>query len=233
MRKRAFTLLELLVAITIFSIVAAAAYALFDSSRRLSSRAEARARLFQSARAALRAIEDDVRGAVLTGTAFDTGLLGTNGGTDNQPRDRFEVFAVNAHTPLSAILPVGTAGRDQVVEPRCDLTQVTYWIEEPSSKNARGLVRFRERILTPAGGAARTDEDIEEVCAEVTALNLRYYDGGWKDSWDSLTQGRLPLAVEVTVRVRVPWRGDDEIVENFTTRIYLAVGAETPQPEGN
>jgi hypothetical protein len=38
----------------------------------------------------------------------------------------------------------------------------------------------------------------------------------------------MPKAVEVTVYIRGEWRGET-IVEPFTTRFYLPVGAETPE----
>lgn len=203
-------------ATTIFAVVIGAAYALFDSSRTLASKAEMRAELFQTARAALRALEDDVRGAVLGGTAFDTGLIGTNRGSKEEPLDRLEVFAVNQHTQGNS--------KDK----RIDLSKALYRIADGTTPGLKGLVRERVKTLTAGTTTRGRGENQEEVAPDVIGLDLRYYDSGWKDTWDSTTQNKLPKAVEATILVRGIWR-DEPVVERFTTRFYLAVGAETPE----
>jgi type II secretion system protein J len=219
---RAFTLLELLVAIVIFTAVAGAAYALFESGRGLSSRAEVRAELFQSARAALRTIEDDLKGAVMTGSAFDAGLIGTSGGTESLPLDRVEAFAVNS-TVVSLDTP-----EERNPERRIDLSRVTYWIDDGSATKSGGLARERLSQLTAPTVRTRTGGTVEEVAPEVVSLDLRYYDTDWQGSWDSTRENKLPRAVEITVRVRGEWRGQ-EVIESFTSRFYLPVAAETPE----
>lgn len=219
MRRRGFTLLELVVATMIFTVVVAAAYSLFDSARGLSSRAELRAELFQTARAALESIEDDLKGAVMPGTAFDSGFVGTTAGSEKEPLDRIELVAVNSHAANAAL-----------DERKSDLSKVAYWVEtgQTSSTAKRGLVRERQAVLTPVTVYARRDENIEEVAPEVVYLDLRYYDTDWRESWDSTRQYRLPRAVEVSVWVQGFWR-DEQVLEKFTTRFTLAVGAETPE----
>jgi type II secretion system protein J len=215
MRRRGFTLLELIVATIIFTVIMAAAYALFESSRGVSSRAEFRAQLFQTARAALRAVEEDVRGAMMSGSAFDTGLIGTNGGTADAPTDKLEIVSVNTHT---------VGAKDKMI----DVSKVTYTIDDVITTTARGLARERQKVLTPVTVFAGRDENVEEVAADVVYVNFRYYDVEWKDAWDSTTQNKLPKAIEVTVHVRGEWRGQ-EFIEKFTSRFYLPVGAETPE----
>lgn len=215
MKRAGFTLLELIVATTIFAVIVTASYVLFDSGRDLTARAELRAQLFQTARAALRAIEEDVRGAVGSGTAFDTGFVGTNGGTGDLPSDRLEAVAVNMHT-------VDTS------EKKCDLTRVIYSIGQAASMKRPGLVRERQKELTPLTLAAGSAEALEEVAAEVVGVNFRFYDLEWLEEWDSTVRLKLPQAVEATVHVRGEWKGA-EVREAFTTRFYLPVAAEAPE----
>jgi len=229
MNRKGFTLLELIVATVIFSIVIAAAYTLLDSARNLTTRAELRAQLFQSARAALQAVEDDFRGAVMpqapptSSSPNDLSFIGTSSGSEKEPLDRIEFVSISRHTASQYDVNVADVVRG------IDMARLTYWIEQDTTRAAHGLVRERPRELNPVSGPVHRDEDITEIARDVVFLNLRYYDSGeWRDTWDSSQLRKLPKAIEVTVIVRGEWRGE-EVLEPFTTRFYLPVGAETPE----
>lgn len=223
-KQRGFTLLELVVATSIFGIVVAATYSLFDSARGITTRAEFRAQLFQSARAALQAVEDDLRGAVMPGTAFDTGFVATNSGSDKEPQDKLEFLSVNRYTGAAYDLYA-----TDVIVRGADVSKVYYWVEADTTRKVHGLVRERPRELTPPSGPVHRDEDVTAVAEDVVYVNFRFYDGAqWTDAWDSTQIRKLPKAVEVTVHVRGEWRGET-ITEPFTSRFYLPVGAETPE----
>ena len=217
--RRGFTLLELLVASMIFVVVAAAGYSLFHAGRNVSSRAEARAELFQTARAALSAIEKDLRAAVQSGSAFDTGLIGADGGSPEEPLDEIEFVAASGR-------PVGTSEETYGVEEtekRTDLVRRRYWVEEGG-----GLVRTTETVLTAPVIEEPEEDEIEEVAPDVVFLDLQYFQADWSESWNSQLRGRLPEAVEITVHVRAEWRGE-EILEKFSLRVSLPMSMEPPQ----
>ena len=220
MRRAGFTLLEMIVAAAIFTAVVAGAYALFDGSRRLAARAEARAELLQTARAALRAIEADLRGAVMSGTAYDTGFIGTDGGSEGEPLDVLEFVSVASPSAEASI----DGYKDATKARRSDLSKVAYWIEKDELKPAHGLVRERLGTMLPPESRTRREEDVEAVSTDVVGLNVRYYDGQWRDAWNSQQTRKMPRAVEVTVRVR---RAEE--IEVHTARFYLPVAAETPE----
>ena len=225
MRREGFTLLELIVATAIFAAVAAAAFALFDASRGLASKGEMRARLFQTARAALKAIEDDVRGAAAADSVYHAeGFFGEDGGSEERPLDRLELVAVNARVPLRSI--------EDAEDPKkfrgCDLSRIVYRVETDPAAKARGLVRERLDVLAPPEARELDPEGVESVAPDVVALDLAYEEAGaWRTSWDSVLSLTYPRAVEVTVQVRGEWRGQ-EVVESFRTRFALPLLAEAP-----
>lgn len=211
MRNRGFTLLELIVASAIFAIVVSAAYALFTSSRSLASRAEGRALEFQTARAALAAIEADVRGTVASGTVYDLGFIGTDVGSLAAPLDELQILTVGVHPGVTD----NDDHRNDLLERRSDLSRVTYWIDPE-----RGLVRRRETVLSAPIRNEDDVEGVEVVARDVAFLDFRYYDLEWQTSWDSTTQLSVPSAVEISVGLRDGAR--------FTSRVYLPVAAGTP-----
>jgi prepilin-type N-terminal cleavage/methylation domain-containing protein len=224
MKRRGFTLLELVIAMVIFAIVASAVFALFDAGRSVTSRAEFRSQLFQTARSALQAVENDLRGVVMPGTQFDTGFIGTGGGSDKEPLDKLEFHSVNRYT--SAAYDVNKVQPDQVWG--IDLTKVYYYIEQDLKKTPHGFVREVPLELTPPNGPVHRDESVVELSQDVVFIHFRYFDGNdWQTSWDSTVTNNLPKAVEVTVYVRGEWR-DEEVIEPFMMRVYLPVGGETP-----
>jgi len=229
MKRNGFTLLELIVATVIFSIVIAAAYSLLDSAQSMTSRAELRTQLFQSARVALQAIEDDFRGAVMpavpptSASPNDLSFIGTTGGSDKEPLDRLEFVSVSRHTAAPYDVNVLDVVRGS------DVAKLSYWVEQDTSRKAHGLVRERPIELSPVSGFVHREEDVIEISRDVAFLNLRYYDSGeWRDTWDSTQLRKLPKAIEVTVYIRGDWHGE-EVLEPFTTRFYLPIGAETPE----
>ena len=223
-RERGFTLLEMAVATMIFVAVIGGAYALFDGSRRLAARAEFRTQMLQTARAALRTVEADLRGALMSGTAYDTGFIGIDAGSGKEALDRLEFVGV-----ASPVVDSTTATyRDATLTRRCDLSKISYWIETDASKKAHGLVRERLGTLLPPESRTRREEDVEAVATDVVGLNFRYYDGQWRDAWNSQQSGKMPRAMEVAVTVRGDWKGVEEL-EVYTTRVYLPVAAETPE----
>ena len=210
-----FTLLELIVATTIFAMVVFASYALFEASRGVASRAEARAVLFQTARAALRAIERDLRGALpAVDSAEEAALLGEDAETEELPMDRIEVTSVN--------IAVAVDGKEGL---RGDASRVTYWVEE-----GRGLLRERRAALTPVTVFIEREENVEEIAPDVAGLDLRYYGEEWEIEWDSRVTRKLPRAVEVTIVVRAKWR-EEFMEESFTSRFHLPVGVDAPEQE--
>ena len=95
------------------------------------------------------------------------------------------------------------------------------------TSTAWGSLRFSEESHVSCHSPesrTRREEDVESVAADVVGLNLRYYDGQWKDGWNSTQTLKMPRAVEVSVHVK-----REEEIEVHTARFYLPVAGETPE----
>ena len=217
-RRSGFTLLEVVIAATIFAFVMTAIYVVFDSGRRLTSTGEYHAGIYQTGRAALREIERDLRAAYSSGSAYDTGLIGEDGGDEEVPLDEVTVLGINNH--LAIEIPEGED--EKYVE--IDLTRVTYRIDDE-----KGLVRRRVRALNIQTQMVDEDED-EEIAKNIIGLNIEYYDGDWKTTWNSTQTNTLPQAIRVTIVVRGERRGEEDLTE-FTTKFHLPLWEFVPQVE--
>jgi len=220
-RQRGFTLAEVLVALTIFLIVVSASFALFEGGRNLAARGEYHAHRFQAARAALRALQADLKG-IFQGGSYDAGFIGKHGGTEELPLDSLEAVAFNNQPKLAT--PVTSTLSDPPPK-EFDISRVIYSIDDLETTKEKGLVRQRTKLVPEIVTVKDPEEGLEEISPDIVGLRLRYYDGSdWLDTWDSTTSRTLPKAVEMTVYVKAVFREEEEI-EAFSTKIFLPVAA--------
>ncbi len=176
--RNGFTLVELLVALTIFGMLAAAGVGLLSFSVRAQEVADDRlARLAEQRRA----------GALLTADLAQAA-----------PRvHRDEAGAVRPALQ-------GTSGQDDALL----LSLVRRGWDNPDDANSSTLQKVHNRLsqgrLERLGyrhvdGAAALPP--VAVLTEVRSLRLRYRDreGNWRDRWDPTQPSQLPLAVEMVV----------------------------------
>ncbi len=213
--------MELIVAMVIFGVIAGACWALLDAGHGVSKRGQYYAARMQTARAAIRAIEQDLRGIYSGTSTYDIGLVATSAGTDEKPLDTLAIVTF-------ANQPPGVAKADATFDREMDLIKITYSIDEDSRTDQEGLVRERLKRITESITVKEPGLYIDEIARDVIYVNFRYYDGGsWLDTWDSTLSGTVPKMIEATVHVRNEWRGTEEI-EKFTTRVWLPIAATAP-----
>jgi hypothetical protein len=212
-------LIELLAALAIFLVVVSASYALFDGGRNLAARGEYHARRFQAARAALRAIESDLK-AVFSGGPYDAGFIATHGGTEELPLDTVEAVAYN-HQPKLAT-PAATTLSDPAPK-EFDISRVRFSIDQDEGTKATGFVRRRVKLVPEVVTVEDPEAGLEEISADVVGLRFRFYDGTeWQETWDSTQSRSLPRIVEATVHVKGVFREKEEM-ESFTMKFFLPV----------
>lgn len=184
-RTAGFTLIEVLVAVTMAATVLAAVYGIFASVSSARSRLETDVEAYHQARVIFDRLGREIRGAVPTGGPQGKGVF--RGGRDNQLYPFVEMT-----TTAIAQQVEGTTGIALV---RYDLAVDT---ETPGQRVL--LLQRSEQSVLQAGldssrrGALRMARGIEE-------LEIRFLDkNGWSNDWDA-AKGGLPALVEVALTI--------------------------------
>jgi type II secretion system protein J len=173
-RQSAFTLMELLVAAAMFSIIMAALSGAFFSAMKLRKRTTESLHSVHQLQQALTIIKRDLRSATIPGGILSTNMstsleLASSGGT------QFEF-----HTASGLLNPF---------EPWPDIQRVTYFLRQPqitTATNGMDLIRGTSRNLL-----ATVQEDFTEeiLLHDVAQLAFEFWDGeAWLPDWDSDTQ---------------------------------------------
>ena len=202
-RCTAFTLLELLIAIAIFSVVLTAINGVFYGAMRLQSKGARTIEESLPVQQTVTLLKRDLQGIVTPGGPFG-GVLqsGISSATANGPIPQ---GATTFYT-CTAVL--------DDTSPWAEVQKVAYYLKPPEDPRAIGkdLVRAVNRNLLPT-----TQELFLEqwLMSGLERLQLAFYDGTtWRDSWDSTTQdpvtgqtNNLPRAIKVQLELAVP-RGE-------------------------
>lgn len=184
-----FTLLELLVAMSLMVIVAACLYtSMYTAFRARSSSEEAILPLLR-VQTAIGMVVEDVRGAVEPNTTLAGAFEGTNDSDGrNRATDRLTFFSSHhdVHGDSSRIT--------------CGVGLITLALVEAEHSDDYVLVReVTDNILADDPG----DPVQEVLCRHVRSLEFRYFDGSnWEDQWNSEDlSDALPLAMEITLEL--------------------------------
>ncbi len=189
----AFTLLELLVAMTLMVITAAclytALYTGFRAKRSASSAVEPTALAIN----AIELIKQDACGILPVGGTLAGTFLGTDAqGLNGVDADSLEFYTTHIYAADDDL--VGGLGKIELV-----LEQDSDEDSGSGGRTCRLIRKVTTNLLSP-----RTIEPQEQVlCRNVRSLNLRYYDGeDWLDEWDSTADANsLPLAIQIDIQV--------------------------------
>jgi general secretion pathway protein J len=193
-----FTLIEALVALSIFSFIGVAAYQLLSSTSRLRESGESRFRAVTGLQLAMRQLDEDF--SQFAARPIPTGRAEADPALDTEPADAdIEFTRAGWRNPLGL--------------PRAKLQRVAWILDEQD----RLLRRYRLNL-----DDADPDETVERVYAEgVEELAFRFLDdkGRWGDAWPPESSARdaapgtdaagrarkdkneepVPVAVEVTI----------------------------------
>jgi type II secretion system protein J len=186
-RRAGFTLLEMLLALTLMSILAGSLYASLYVAFRARDAALLALGPVENLSLALDRAARDLQ-SVLPLSGLLAGQFVGQDLLDDAGRDADVLtFNSSSHNPDPAA-------------PGSDVAMVELTVASLEDGTGQALVRrITSNLLAP-----EVVEPAEEVlCRRVRSFNVTYFDGsGWLDSWDSAAQDNaLPLAVELTVEL--------------------------------
>jgi len=196
----AFTLLELLIAVAIFSIVLTAINGVFYGAMRLQSKSARSVEESLPIQQAVAILKRDIRGIVAPG--------GTLGGFLQSPTT--STPAGGSPIPPTATTLYTCTGVLDDTSPWADVQKVVYYLKNPEYRNEPGmdLMRAVNRNLLQTAQEVLVEQ---WVMGGVERLQLSFYDGAtWRDTWDSTAQdpitgltNNLPRAIKVQIELAV------------------------------
>jgi type II secretion system protein J len=190
---RAFTLLELLVAMALMVVTAACLYTALYTGFRAKRSASSAVEPTELAINAIELVKQDLYGVLPAGGTLAGAFLGTDGhGLDGADTDSLEFYTTHIYADDNQV--VGGLGKIDLA-----LEQDT----DGNTAHERQSYRLMRKVTTNLLSPKTIEPEEQVLCRNVESLNLRYYDGdGWLDEWDSTADANsLPLAVEIDIQV--------------------------------
>lgn len=193
--RRAFTLIEIMLAVAIFAIVLVAINGVFYSALRLRRKASEAIEQSLPIQQTLAIIKRDLQGLVapggtLTGPLQSGVAITGNTGSSSSPMDQ----------QGGTVIYTATGIIDET-SPWANVQKVSYSLRQPmlqTSRGGRDLFRLVTRNLLPVA-----QEEVEEqwLMGDVQQLQFYFYDGtGWRNTWDSTAETTvLPKAIKLQI----------------------------------
>jgi type II secretion system protein J len=184
-----FTLLELLVAMTMMMAVAACLYAALSTGFRAYRGAQSAVEPTFQAINAIDLLKEDISGVLPPGDGLAGAFIGSDAqGAKGVDSDSLEFYTTHVYAQDGQ-----TAGGLGKIELRLE--------DDPEGSYGDYMLVRRVTIDLLSSRAVQPEEQV--LCRNVVSLNLRYFDGdGWIDDWDSTADANsLPKAVEIEVQI--------------------------------
>jgi type II secretion system protein J len=192
-RESAFTLIEILLAVGIFSIVLFAINTVFFSALRLRA---ATTRLVDEAaprQQALAVMRRDLQGALPPGGPLTGDFKSSSGGMGLGMAQYGGLEFATSTGILKADVPWG------------DVQRVSYQLRDAGNRATGGKDLYRS-VTRNLLSTMVPETDDRWLMGEVETLEFLFYDGAnWRNSWDtSLGDTNLPSAVRVRIQLADP-----------------------------
>jgi general secretion pathway protein J len=210
-RTTGFTLIEILIAIFILSVVMSTVYAAYTGTYRIISSSEYQGDIYAMARITLDRMTKDLEAM----SRFQDKLEFISRPPELGSRENLEIsFRARAHLSFD---DANTTG---------GMTAVRYRVEEDDGGNSYMLYRDEDPILQES--VSGIQKNGFAVCDRIKKVEYKFYDdkGREYESWDSrstadLQKDQAPVMVSITLYLINP--DDEEKPYTFTTRVHIPV----------
>jgi prepilin-type N-terminal cleavage/methylation domain-containing protein len=251
-----FTLLELLLAIVILSLITATVYGSLSRTASSKKIAESRSELYSAGRMAVTKMGGDIEGALPPPSGDRIYFRGAHGGSTppeihlvTMNRGGFgtsrvrpgRVLVVYSLVPLPKRRGQFSLLREEYLYKA--MLDKADGVEQQESSSLDGSNDEQDNAPTEQASMLLECDDVQDdldlpgACLPVTGLTFRYFDesvGDWRDEWDSTqdngaTFGRLPAAVEITLTIA----DEDGSPHPFYTVVDLPLARGQPTPSAS
>jgi type II secretory pathway pseudopilin PulG len=188
-RSEAFTLLELLVAMTLMVAAASCLYTALYTGFRAQRSAQAAVEPTETAINAIELVKQDLCGVLPPGSALAGAFVGTDSaGIKGVEADSLSFYTT--HVYADGEQPTGGLGMIEL-------------LLEEDGESRDGTYRLLRRVTTNLLPLKTAEAQEQVLCRGVASLNFRFYDGNdWVDEWDSTADANsLPRAVEMDIQI--------------------------------
>lgn len=221
MREKGFTLIEVLIAITILAIISMLVWQASGTTLASKERFDARYELFQSAGLTLQQMARELESACLYASP---NFLGRSGSGEQRIKTVF--IGSDEGDQDSLTFDTMTHVRYLKDAKESDQAEVNYFLQ-PDEESEEELWILKKREQSPPDDDPKQGGKTSTLFKGIAELNFRYFDsakGEFIDSWDSSSVdnlNKLPRAVEILMIVQDP--RDAEVRHRFLTTVFLGM----------
>jgi len=218
--SKGFTLVEILIAIFIFALIASAIFTAYTGTLKMMDQTESRADTAEMAGIALERISEDLESAYFPRSVHTPGPAGTEDQEILFAGEKKELMGRSFSTLRFLSLAHITF---QGEEPGAEPTEIVYYATEDDD-NLLTLYRSdtplaRDRPDSEKGGLL--------LCQGLSSISFTYYDseGEAHDTWDpgeGTAMGKLPSRVAISLELTTP--ADPDTPYRFMTAVAIPMG---------
>jgi general secretion pathway protein J len=214
--RNGFTLLEILLALSILATVLSTVFASYTGTFRLVSETEGQAEIYQMARVALERILEDLESFYLPEQAE------TSEAQEAEPL--FEFANSSLRFPSRAHLAFGKEDQSW------GTTEISYFVEESDGGEGKILYR-RDRPSWGKDESSGEGEGGLPLCERLASVKFSYLDaeGEETEDWDPSSADDIPKLVSIAIEFINP--SNPEVPLKFATSVALQARGAKPEDE--